>query len=144
MIESTLSMPAAAFAFASVAVFVFMAVFMFMAVRADMDMDEPVSGSPFGVFDAAVFVGVICIVVAAPKPDCVCVIPCDVLMEDSARSTRAARESEDAGLDNVKAATADIKAASPPCESTMVVTQAFSGSGGNRTRVMIPGTTSEK
>jgi hypothetical protein len=41
-------------------------------------------------------------------------------------------------------ATADINAASPPCESTMVVIQEFSGSGGNRTRVIIPGTTSEK
>lgn len=43
-----------------------------------------------------------------------------------------------------KLATADIKAASPPCESTIVVMQEFSGSGGNRTLVMIPGTTSEK
>ena len=41
-------------------------------------------------------------------------------------------------------ATAEIKAASPPCESTIVVIQEFSGSGGNRTLVMIPGTTSEK
>jgi hypothetical protein len=41
-------------------------------------------------------------------------------------------------------ATADINAASPPCESTMVVIQEFSGSGGNRTLVIIPGTTSEK
>ena len=41
-------------------------------------------------------------------------------------------------------ATADIKAASPPCESTIVVIQEFSGSGGNRTRVIMPGTTSEK
>ena len=41
-------------------------------------------------------------------------------------------------------ATADIRAASPPCESTIVVIQEFSGSGGNRTLVMIPGTTSEK
>mmetsp|Transcript_92544 Transcript_92544/g.188418 ORF Transcript_92544/g.188418 Transcript_92544/m.188418 type:complete len:267 (+) Transcript_92544:272-1072(+) len=41
-------------------------------------------------------------------------------------------------------ATADMRAASPPCESTMVVMQEFSGSGGNRTLVMIPGTTSEK
>ena len=41
-------------------------------------------------------------------------------------------------------ATAEINAASPPCESTMVVMQEFSGSGGNRTLVMMPGTTSEK
>jgi hypothetical protein len=41
-------------------------------------------------------------------------------------------------------ATAEIKAASPPCESTIVVMQLESGSGGNRTRVMIPGTTSAK
>jgi hypothetical protein len=41
-------------------------------------------------------------------------------------------------------ATADINAASPPWESTMVVIHEFSGSGGNRTRVIIPGTTSEK
>ena len=41
-------------------------------------------------------------------------------------------------------ATADINAASPPCESTIVVMHEFSGSGGNRTRVIIPGTTSEK
>jgi hypothetical protein len=41
-------------------------------------------------------------------------------------------------------ATADINAASPPCESTIVVMQEFSGSGGNRTLVIIPGTTSEK
>lgn len=41
-------------------------------------------------------------------------------------------------------ATADRRAASAPCESTMVVIQAEWGSGGNRTRVMIPGTTSEK
>ena len=37
-----------------------------------------------------------------------------------------------------------MSAASPPCESTMVVMHEFSGSGGNRTRVMMPGTTSEK
>mmetsp|Transcript_24824 Transcript_24824/g.54498 ORF Transcript_24824/g.54498 Transcript_24824/m.54498 type:complete len:84 (+) Transcript_24824:2725-2976(+) len=41
-------------------------------------------------------------------------------------------------------ATADINAESPPCESTIVVMHEFSGSGGNRTRVIIPGTTSEK
>jgi hypothetical protein len=41
-------------------------------------------------------------------------------------------------------ATADIRAASPPCESTMVVMHEFSGSGGSLTRVMMPGTTSEK
>lgn len=41
-------------------------------------------------------------------------------------------------------ATADVRAASPPWESTMVVIQEFSGSGGSRTRVIIPGTTSEK
>jgi hypothetical protein len=41
-------------------------------------------------------------------------------------------------------ATAEIRAASPPCESTIVVMQEFSGSGGNRTLVMMPGTTSEK
>lgn len=41
-------------------------------------------------------------------------------------------------------ATADKRAASAPCESTIVVIQAEWGSGGNRTRVMIPGTTSEK
>ena len=41
-------------------------------------------------------------------------------------------------------ATAEIRAASPPCESTIVVIQEFSGSGGNRTLVIIPGTTSEK
>ena len=41
-------------------------------------------------------------------------------------------------------ATADINAASPPCESTMVVIQELSGSGGKRTRVIMPGTTSEK
>ena len=41
-------------------------------------------------------------------------------------------------------ATAEIRAASPPCESTIVVIHEFSGSGGNRTLVMIPGTTSEK
>lgn len=36
------------------------------------------------------------------------------------------------------------RAVSPFCESTMVVTQLVSGSGGNRTRVMIPGTASLK
>ena len=40
-------------------------------------------------------------------------------------------------------ATADINAASPPCESTIVVMQEFSA-GGSRTRVIMPGTTSEK
>lgn len=43
-----------------------------------------------------------------------------------------------------KFASAETSAASPPCESTIVVMQEFSGSGGSRTRVMIPGTTSEK
>ena len=41
-------------------------------------------------------------------------------------------------------ATTDIKAASPPCESTIVVMHEFSGSGGSRTRVIMPGTISEK
>lgn len=41
-------------------------------------------------------------------------------------------------------ATADDNATSPPWESTMVVIHEFSGSGGSRTRVIIPGTTSEK
>jgi hypothetical protein len=41
-------------------------------------------------------------------------------------------------------AKADMRAASPPCESTTVVIQAFSVSGGRRTLVMMPGTTSEK
>jgi hypothetical protein len=43
-----------------------------------------------------------------------------------------------------KVAATEDSATSPPCESTIVVMQAFSGSGGSRTRVMIPGTTSEK
>jgi hypothetical protein len=37
-----------------------------------------------------------------------------------------------------------MSAASPPWESTMVVTHDVSGSGGNRTRVIMPGTTSLK
>jgi hypothetical protein len=41
-------------------------------------------------------------------------------------------------------ATAEDRATSPPWESTMVVMQEFSGSGGRRTRVIMPGTTSEK
>lgn len=47
-------------------------------------------------------------------------------------------------LVKVMAVNVEIRAASPPCESTMVVTQELSGSGGNRTLVMIPGTTSAK
>ena len=43
--------------------------------------------------------------------------------------------------DNVPA---DSNAESAPCESTMVVMQECCGSGGRRTRVMIPGTISEK
>lgn len=46
------------------------------------------------------------------------------------------------GIESV--ARAAMRAASPPWESTIVVIQEFSGSGGRRTRVMIPGTTSEK
>jgi hypothetical protein len=46
--------------------------------------------------------------------------------------------------DNERLVACDNKAASPPWESTIVVIQEFSGSGGSLTRVMIPGTTSEK
>ena len=60
------------------------------------------------------------------------------------RATRLERELEEPPVASDMAATAEIKAASPPCESTMVVIQLESGSGGKRTRVMIPGTTSEK
>mgnify|MGYP003565360121 CR=1 FL=1 len=41
-------------------------------------------------------------------------------------------------------AAAESKAESAPCESTIVVIHLEFGSGGNLTRVMIPGTTSEK
>lgn len=54
------------------------------------------------------------------------------------------KEFDESPVDRDIAATAEIKAASPPCESTMVVIQLESGSGGKRTRVMIPGTTSAK
>ena len=47
-------------------------------------------------------------------------------------------------VDRDKVAATEERATSPPCESTIVVIQAFCGSGGKRTRVMIPGTTSEK
>ena len=44
----------------------------------------------------------------------------------------------------VRLAIAEIKAVSPDWESTIVVKQLESGSGGSRTLVIKPGTTSEK
>jgi hypothetical protein len=65
----------------------------------------------------------------------------DILLRSDEREALDAAESP-VGMDMV--AKADDKATSPPCESTIVVMHEFSGSGGSRTRVMMPGTTSEK
>lgn len=70
------------------------------------------------------------------------------ILEASARCIKDEKESVDTAptlVDDMDmAATAESKAESAPWESTMVVIQEEFGSGGNRTRVMIPGTTSEK
>jgi hypothetical protein len=65
----------------------------------------------------------------------------DILLRSDEREALDAADPP-VGIDMV--AKADDKATSPPCESTIVVMHEFSGSGGSRTRVMMPGTTSEK
>ena len=70
------------------------------------------------------------------------------IFEASALCRKEEKESVDVApalVDDMDiAATADTKAESAPCESTMVVIQDEFGSGGSLTLVMIPGTTSEK
>ena len=70
------------------------------------------------------------------------------ILDASARCKNEEKESVDpaaALVDDIDiAATADTKAESAPCESTIVVMQEEFGSGGSLTLVMIPGTTSEK
>ena len=73
------------------------------------------------------------------------------IREASARCIKEEKESVEAlpaaplvDDDKDMVATADNKAESAPWESTMVVMQEEFGSGGNLTRVIMPGTTSEK
>ena len=81
-------------------------------------------------------------------PDCEAggIVDAVEILDASARCIKEEKESVEVAPapDKDMWATAESKAESAPWESTMVVIQEEFGSGGNRTLVMTPGTTSEK